>query len=287
METDLASIIKSPQSLTDEHIQFFTYQILCGLKYIHSAGIVHRDLKPRNLLANSNCDLKISEFGLARFLKAGSGHLTDYVVARWYRPPELLLETREYEPSVDIWSVGCILAELLKRKPFLPGTDTKSQLDLVFEIFGTPTEDYITAISKPRLRKFLRSLEPKEPKDLYAMFPTANPLAIDLLKGLMAIDLKDRLNVNQALAHPYFNDLHSPSDESTPIAGISTLEFEFEKYPLSLEQLKDLIYEEILMYHFPKFKENYLGKIEKGENPFEHVINNENAREELNNDSDS
>jgi len=209
--------------------------------------------------------------------------MTDYVVTRWYRPPELLLETKDYDgPSIDVWCVGCILAELLRRKPFLPGTDTKNQLDLVFGMFGTPTEDYITTFPKPKIRKFLRSLEPKKPKDLYAMFPNANPLAIDLLKGLMAIDLKDRFTVDQALAHPYLHDLYSPSEELMfAEKPLSTLEFEFEKYDLSLEQLKDLVYEEILMYHFPKFKTNYLSKIEKGENPFEQVLCNENACEQL------
>jgi len=98
---------------------------LRGLKYIHSAKILHRDLKPRNLLVNSNCDLKICDFGLARAvvpdLKAKTGVMTDYVATRWYRAPELLLSWKEYSNSVDVWSVGCIFAELLRRKPFLPG----------------------------------------------------------------------------------------------------------------------------------------------------------------------
>ena len=118
METDLASIIKSPQSLTDEHCQFFLYQILRGLKYLHSAKILHRDLviylfliilfnlfiqKPRNLLVNSNCDLKICDFGLARAtipdLNSLTGVMTDYVATRWYRAPELLLAWKEYSAS--------------------------------------------------------------------------------------------------------------------------------------------------------------------------------------------
>jgi len=137
METDLASIIKSPQPLSDEHTQFFIYQILRGLKYMHSAGIIHRDLKPRNLLVNSNCDLKICDFGLSRTVHTTkeTGNMTDYVATRWYRPPELLLETKDYGPAVDVWSAGCIVAELLRRKPFLPGTETKHQLELIFDVF--------------------------------------------------------------------------------------------------------------------------------------------------------
>lgn len=133
MNTDLASIIKSPQPLSDSHIQFFIYQILRGLKYMHSANIIHRDLvlalykKPRNLLVNRNCDLSICDFGLARAIgedtNTPSQIMTDYVATRWYRAPELLLGQTKYGPSVDVWSVGCILAELLGRKSFLCGSN--------------------------------------------------------------------------------------------------------------------------------------------------------------------
>lgn len=150
METDLATIIKSDQQLTDEHCQFFLYQILRGLKYIHSANVVHRDLKPRNLLVNSNCDLKICDFGLARAILPSTNNkaniLTDYVATRWYRPPELLLCAKEYTTAVDVWSVGCIFAEMLRRKPFLPGADTKSQIELICEHLGTPNVDDIKQI---------------------------------------------------------------------------------------------------------------------------------------------
>lgn len=130
MDTDLTQIIKSDQPLTEEHYKFFLYQLLRGLKYIHSAQIVHRDLKPRNLLVNSNCDLKICDFGLARplFQNIKANILTEYVATRWYRAPELLLSANHYTTSVDMWSVGCIFAEMLQRKPFLPGTDTKNQI---------------------------------------------------------------------------------------------------------------------------------------------------------------
>jgi len=236
---------------------------------------------------NSNCDLKICDFGLSRTTHCFDkpGEMTDYVATRWYRAPELLLEVKEYGPTVDVWSVGCILAELLRRKPFLPGSDTRNQLDLTFEVFGTPTEEFIPAIPKPRLRKFLRSLPPKQPRALEAFFPKANPLAVDLLKKMMIVDYRKRITVDEALKHPYLQDLHYPEDE--PVRQqVPSAEFEFEKYPLSLQQLKDLVYEEILLYHFADFKKDYLKKVEAGENPFTAVINNANAPKPGEKDSD-
>jgi serine/threonine protein kinase len=143
METDLAQIIKSNQPLTDDHIQFFLYQILRGLKYIHSAGIYHRDLKPRNLLVNSNCDLKICDFGLARAdisaLQTTNSSLTDYIATRWYRAPEVILSWKKYTSAIDVWSVGCILAELIVRKPLLPATSEEEQLNMITKLLGNPS----------------------------------------------------------------------------------------------------------------------------------------------------
>jgi mitogen-activated protein kinase 1/3 len=133
METDLHRIIYSKQALSIDHAQYFVYQMLRGLKYIHSANVIHRDLKPSNLLVNSNCDLKICDFGLARGIRNDHGigktmFLTEYVVTRWYRAPEIMLACHEYSKPVDIWSVGCIFAELLKRKPYFPGDDYIDQV---------------------------------------------------------------------------------------------------------------------------------------------------------------
>ena len=141
METDLSSIIKSPQALTKEHVQFFIYQVLRGLKYLHSLNIVHRDLKPRNLLVNSNCDLRICDFGLARVdfkdLSWKVCAMTDYVATRWYRPPEVILSWTTYTKAIDLWSAGCILGELQTRKPMFPGQDcTFSSVGRGWEVRG-------------------------------------------------------------------------------------------------------------------------------------------------------
>merc|ERR1719481_1711914 len=139
METTLARVIKSSQKLTKRHIQFFLYQMLRGLKYIHSAGVIHRDLKPENILINGyDCNLKITDFGLARGVYKDEKNLTEYVVTRWYRAPEVMCSARQYDEKVDEWSVGCIFAELLLRKPLFPGGNHIDQLKLIFQLIGTP-----------------------------------------------------------------------------------------------------------------------------------------------------
>lgn len=109
------------------------YQILRGLKYIHSANVIHRDLKPSNLLLNANCDLKICDFGLARPASENE-FMTEYVVTRWYRAPELLLNSSDYTAAIDVWSVGCIFMELMNRRPLFPGRDHVHQMRLLTEV---------------------------------------------------------------------------------------------------------------------------------------------------------
>jgi mitogen-activated protein kinase 7 len=141
MEADLHQIIRSEQPLTDAHFQYFIYQICRGLKYIHSANVLHRDLKPGNLLVNADCELKICDFGLARGLSdSSSGFMTEYVATRWYRAPEIMLSFKSYTKAIDMWSVGCIFAELLGGKPLFKGRDYVDQLNQILNILGTPDD---------------------------------------------------------------------------------------------------------------------------------------------------
>jgi len=160
METDLASILKSPQPLSDDHCQFFLYQIFRGMKYIHSAEVIHRDLKPRNLLCNSNCDLKICDYGLARVKFLGEEFsqcpMTEYVCTRWYRAPELLCSWTDYGKGVDVWSIGCIFAEMLRRKPMFPGKNTQHQLQLVVNCLGTPETEVLCRVPNENAASLLR-----------------------------------------------------------------------------------------------------------------------------------
>lgn len=122
------------QELSDDHCQYFIYQTLRALKAMHSANVLHRDLKPSNLLLNANCDLKVCDFGLARSAASqedNSGFMTEYVATRWYRAPEIMLTFKEYTKAIDVWSVGCILAEMLSGKPLFPGKDCTYQLPLM------------------------------------------------------------------------------------------------------------------------------------------------------------
>ena len=136
LQSDLHKIIVSTQSLTTDHVTIFVYQILRGLKYIHGSGIIHRDIKPGNLLVNSNCLLKICDFGLSREFGAldlddrGNANMTQEVVTQYYRPPELLMGASKYNLAVDIWSTGCILVELITRRILFPLSVVVSFLDV-------------------------------------------------------------------------------------------------------------------------------------------------------------
>ncbi|EAR83980.2 MAP kinase (macronuclear) [Tetrahymena thermophila SB210] len=289
METDLQQIIKSDQQLTQDHCKFFIYQILRGLKYIHSANVIHRDLKPRNLLVNSNCDLKICDFGLARSVANTKNDLTDYVTTRWYRPPELLLSWTDYTCAMDVWSVGIIFAELIKRKPLLPGSSSSDQLLRIFDLIGTPLENEIQMIPYDEYRKFIRELPKREPKQFEKIFSKAPKEALDLLKKMLTFDFNKRITVEEALKHPYLSDLHLPEDEPSR-SEVPFYEFEFEMHSnLTRQQYKDLVYEEILLYHYPDFKKKYLDKIQNNQSVMQHIFDNANKNivdEEFSSDQD-
>ncbi|GAB2279515.1 Cyclin-dependent kinase 7 [Dionaea muscipula] len=168
-------------------------QLLVGLKYLHSKDILHRDLKSGNLLVNANSELKICESGQGRTTPKGfEGLMTEYVVTRWYRAPELLLWCSDYGASIDVWSVGCILVELLGREPLFPGTDSLHQLRLIINVLGTPW-------NPTRSRGFIRSLPYSQGTNFSHLYPNADPLAIDLLQRLLVFNPSRRITVTEAL----------------------------------------------------------------------------------------
>ncbi|KIL69470.1 hypothetical protein M378DRAFT_21621 [Amanita muscaria Koide BX008] len=216
MEADLHQIIKSGQTLTNEHVQYFLYQILRGMKYVHSASVIHRDLKPGNLLVNSDCELKICDFGLSRGFGATpeyTTHLTEYVATRWYRAPEIMLAFRGYNTAIDVWSIGCILAELLLGKPLFKGKDYVDQLNKILDVLGSPDERVMKKIGSQKAQAYVRSLPLKKKVHFRHIIPTADVQALDLLEKMLAFDPEARITVPEALEHPWLASYHDISDE--------------------------------------------------------------------------
>ncbi|XP_039276626.1 mitogen-activated protein kinase p38b isoform X1 [Nilaparvata lugens] len=238
MGADLNNIVRT-QKLSDEHVQFLVYQILRGLKYIHSAGIIHRDLKPSNIAVNEDCELKILDFGLAR---PTENEMTGYVATRWYRAPEIMLNWMHYNQTVDIWSVGCIMAELITGRTLFPGTDHIQQLNLIMEILGTPRAEFMQKISSESARNYIQSLPPLKKKDFKEVFKGANALAIDLLEQMLELDSERRITAERALAHPYLAQYADPTDE--PIS--QPYDQSFEDMELPVEEWKKLVYKEVI-----------------------------------------
>ncbi|KAI3496462.1 hypothetical protein L1887_38826 [Cichorium endivia] len=264
MESDLHGVIKANDDLTPEHHQFFLYQLLRGLKYIHTANVFHRDLKPKNILANTNCKLKICDFGLSRVAfsdQPTTVYWTDYVGARWYRAPELCGSfyskvPQQYTPAIDMWSIGCIFAEMLTGKPLFPGRNVVHQLDLMTDLLGTPSLETISRIRNEKARRYLSSMRKKNSIPFSQKFPEADPLALRLLEKMIAFEPKDRPTSQEALSDPYFKNIAKIEREPSA-QPISNLEFEFERRKITKEDVRDLIYREILEYH-PNMLKEYL-----------------------------
>jgi len=240
--TDLHRLLTS-RPLEKQFIQYFLYQILRGLKYVHSAGVVHRDLKPSNILVNENCDLKICDFGLARIQDP---QMTGYVSTRYYRAPEIMLTWQKYDVEVDIWSAGCIFAEMLEGKPLFPGKDHVNQFSIITELLGTPPDDVIHTIASENTLRFVQSLPKRERQPLINKFKNADPLAIELLEAMLVFDPRKRVRAGDALAHEYLAPYHDPTDE--PVAE-EKFDWSFNDADLPVDTWKIMMYSEILDYH--------------------------------------
>jgi len=215
LEYDLTGILETPEiRLTQDHVKSWSKQLLSGCHYMHKNKVIHRDLKASNLLVNRMGELKIADWGLARSWNSEMKRLTNRVITLWYRPPELLLGATEYTPKIDMWSVGCIIAEMFRRSGFLRGQTEASQLDLIFRTCGHPTEEEWPNISKTC--RLWKNFEPKENEprlqrrvretlksNLYnPKWMTEN--AIDLIDNLMILNPDNRWSTEEALLADYF-----------------------------------------------------------------------------------
>jgi len=172
---------------------------------MHSSNIIHRDLKPSNLLLNKNCDLKICDFGLARGYEESTTTLTEYVVTRWYRAPEVILNASHYTNALDVWSLGCIFAELLGRAPLFPGDDYLDQIKRTIGVLGTPSQEDMSFIGNKLARKYIQKLIIRNKQPFKGIFPKANPAALQLLGKMLVFNPEKRYTVKQTLNHPYFD----------------------------------------------------------------------------------
>ncbi|KAJ1604463.1 putative mitogen-activated protein kinase 2 [Cryptosporidium canis] len=288
-DSDFKKLFRTPVYLSELHVKTLLYNLLVGLKYIHSAGIYHRDLKPANCLVNQDCGVKICDFGLARTVKkpidalnynssviSGSSNsvlnrkpmvgpdqikggdsqeneglkqggrflkrqLTGHVVTRWYRAPELILLQENYTEAIDMWSVGCIFAELLNmlkenvayysdRSPLFPGSScfplspdnkqqsedyrfkirgNRDQLNMIFNILGSPSDEDIEVLEKDDAKRYIRIFSKRSGIDLQTRFPGASPQSIDLLKKMLVFNPNKRVTVDEALNHPLFKNIRN------------------------------------------------------------------------------
>ncbi|XP_064608067.1 cyclin-dependent kinase 7-like [Liolophura sinensis] len=222
METDLEIVIKdSSIVLTQSHIKSYVIQTLQGLEYLHKRWILHRDLKPNNLLINKQGILKLGDFGLAKFFGSPNRIYTHQVVTRWYRAPELLFGARNYGTGIDIWAVGCILAELLLRVPFLPGETDLDQLNKIFLALGTPTEEIWPEMkSLPDYIQF----KPCPGTALKDIFTACGPDLIEVLSKLLHLNPLRRCTASEALDLAYFSNKPAPTPgPELPIPGDNKL----------------------------------------------------------------
>ncbi|KAF4213280.1 hypothetical protein CNMCM8980_010289 [Aspergillus fumigatiaffinis] len=186
-------------------IKSFMHQLLKGIAFCHENRVLHRDLKPQNLLINKKGQLKLGDFGLARAFGIPVNTFSNEVVTLWYRAPDVLLGSRTYNTSIDIWSAGCIMAELYTGRPLFPGTTNEDQLQKIFRLMGTPSERSWPGISQ--LPEYKPNFHVYATQDLGLILPQIDPLGLDLLNRMLQLRPEMRISAADALQHPWFHDL--------------------------------------------------------------------------------
>ena len=314
-QSDLKKIVKSATYLDFEQVRYMFYQAVCGLRYMHSANILHRDLKPANILINDDCTLKICDFGLSRSYNrinrfdqvsldeevakqytlqnglqcrvlpnerlnreqnfAKKRELTVHVVTRWYRAPEVILLEKEYNNEIDIWSLGCVFAEMLslvkanaphyiERGPLFPGhscfplspdtsTSTKvagypcaqhDQMNIILDIIGTPDISDCSFIGDAKALEYIRSFPHKLKKPFETFFPGSSANEIDVLNKMLVFNPLKRISLNELIEHPYFESIR---DSNKEILADVRADFIFDSSrELTMEQLQTIFVGEFM-----------------------------------------
>ncbi|CAD7965164.1 unnamed protein product [Amoebophrya sp. A25] len=293
-DSDFKKLFHLREFLTECHTTTLLYNTICGLRYLHSAGIYHRDMKPANCLVNTDCGVKICDFGLSRALgeeaqtlpgmqdrqnRVLRRQLTGHVVTRWYRAPELILLQENYTEQIDVWSLGCIFAELLgmvkenipypgSRGPLFQGgscfplspdrkqqqdkyksSSNRDQLNMIFNILGTPDERAIQNLEKEDTRRYVRCFKQRKavPLNEIDRFKNASPECLDLLQKMLVFEPSERISVDEAVHHPVFKGIRKPEEETVAPAKI-VLDFEAEP-ELDEARLRKYFLLEIQRYH--------------------------------------
>jgi len=224
MDHDLSGLLDNPDVRFQEaQIKCYMLQLLKGLRYLHDSHILHRDMKAANLLINNRGRLQIADFGLARHYEEpvpqrgrGNGdakrEYTSLVVTRWYRPPELLLQLRRYTPAIDMWGAGCVFGEMFKRKPILAGQSDIHQAQIIFELVGYPDDETMPGWDQLPGAESIRAFPDSKPS-LATRFRELSPVGLSLLRDLMRLDWRKRINAMDAIDHPYFREQPLPMRE--------------------------------------------------------------------------
>lgn len=249
MPTDLSRVVRNV-SLTNEHVRYITHQLLSGVHAIHSKNIIHRDLKPSNVLIDMKCNVQICDFGLARLMgphsvdldSNGNRFMTEYVATRWYRAPEIYLFRDNYGPAMDMWSVGCIMAELMGNKPLFPGKNHVDQMNRFIDVLGVPGRERLAGL--PLICRDFFAGHSKTKVNFRKLFPHIEPEGIDLMEKLLTIFPEDRLSCEEALAHPYISRFSETLPEPCPLSA-DFFQFEAGTSRMKIEELRKVVFKEL------------------------------------------
>ena len=188
--------------LPSDKIKSFMFQLLRGVAFCHERHVLHRDLKPQNLLINKKGELKLADFGLARAFGIPVNTFSNEVVTLWYRAPDVLLGSRSYDTSIDIWSAGCIMAEMFTGRPLFPGQQNEDQLIRIFRLMGTPSEETWEGVSS--LSEWKSDFAVYAPTNLSSVLPQIDPMGMDLLNKMLRLKPNERASARDLLIHPWF-----------------------------------------------------------------------------------